>query len=116
MNLKQATHTGVIHADVKEIAVSVSAPAGLVTYRGIVRCSCGAPVPVHIETLWQNQQPTLLRVAICAENCPDCGAGLSPPTVTYAGIYSPGFPFIPATTISDADLHYALALMELKDR
>jgi hypothetical protein len=57
-------------------------------------------------------QPALLRATIAGQRCPDCGGTVSPSAVTYAGIYSPGWPLIPVTKISKSDLYQALALME----
>jgi hypothetical protein len=112
MNLECATKEGVICDDVKDFAAGAWATTGLATYRGIGRCSCGTPMPLHIETYWRGSEPTLLRVSISGEQCPDCGAVLSLSTVIYRGIYSPGWPFIPATPINIADLSLALAVME----
>lgn len=116
MSLECAMNQGIIRDDVKELAAGAWATIGLATFRGIVRCACGTPVPLHIETYWRGQEPTLLRASIGGEQCPDCGAALSPSTVIYRGIYSPGWPFIPATPISSADLYHAMDLMEAKRR
>ena len=42
------------------------------------------------------------------ERCPDCGGALISETVIFAGIYSPGWPAIPATATSAADLYQVL--------
>ena len=116
MNLDRATKEGVIREDVKDFAAGGRITTGLATYRAIVRCSCGTPVPLHIETFWRGGEPTMLLASISAESCPDCGGSLMPSTVAYAGIYSLGWPFMPATTYSSADLYHAIALMEVKRR
>jgi hypothetical protein len=116
VSLEQALSSDAILDDVRALAVHFPSLTGLATYRGIVRCSCGRPVLLHMETVWRNQEPTVLRAAISGENCPDCGRALSPSVVTYAGIYSAGWPLIPTTTVNSADLHHAVALLELEKK
>jgi len=112
MNLERATKGGAIRDNVKEIAAHASIPEGLAIYRGIVGCPCGTPVLLHIETIWRNHEPTVLRATISGDCCPDCGSVLSPESVVYAGIYSPGWPIVPATFISTADIYHAMTLRE----
>jgi hypothetical protein len=114
MNLNQAVSMGVVLDDVKECAACHFTPEGFTTFRGIGRCVCGTPVLLHIEGVWRNGNPVLLHVRVGGEHCPDCGSALTPTVVTWAGIYSPGAPFIPATTISTNDVCNALALLELE--
>lgn len=104
VSLEQALSSNAILDDVREIAGHFPVLVGLATYRGIVRCPCGTPVRLHIETVWSKQQPTVLRAAISGANCPDCGGVLAPSAVSYAGIYSAGWPLIPATTVNKTDL------------
>lgn len=113
---EHALQEGVIRDDVKDFAAEAWATTGLATYRGIVRCPCGTPVLLHVEAMWRNPELTVLRTAISGESCPDCGRALSPSAVTYAGIYSAGWPLIPATTVNTTDLYHAIALMEWENR
>lgn len=75
------------------------------------RCSCNTPVLVLI-TVRCRPVLTVLRASIASGRCEDCSAAMSPKTVTYAGIFSPGWPAIPATVVSRADLYHWLELLE----
>jgi hypothetical protein len=98
-DLGRALAEGAILDDVKAFPLT---PDGLATYRGVVRCPCGTPVLLHVETVWRNRVPSLLGVRLGGECCPGCGAALAP-AVRYLGLFSPGWPAVPATAFSPWD-------------
>lgn len=113
MNLELAKKEGVILNDVLKIAIGCSAMSQILTFRGIATCPCGWPLILHIETIRREEELTLLYDAISGEYCPDCDSVLSRSTVSYAGIYSAGWPLMPATPISAAELYIAIDRLRL---
>lgn len=98
-SLERASETGKLLDDVLRCPVPRRAETQTATYHALGQCVCGLRVPILI-TVRLGSVPRIVRAAVCGEHCPECGAALSPATVTYLGISGPGWPFVPATVVS----------------
>jgi hypothetical protein len=96
-SLERALATGKLLSDVSRCPVPRRPETQTATYHARGQCcQCGTRVPVLI-TVRRGRGPSILWAAVCGERRPDCGAALSPATVSYLGVSGPGWPFVPAT-------------------
>lgn len=96
ISLTQASETGKLLDDVRRCSVLQRAQTQAATFRALGQCACRQRVPILI-TVRVGSVFSILRAAVCAERCPDCGIPLTPDSVAYLGVTGPGWPFVPAT-------------------
>jgi hypothetical protein len=107
-SLEHALETGEIVDEVRCYSAAHRPWARIASYKAAGKCGCGTPVLILI-TVRHGEPPAVLHAAVCGERCTDCGRALSAATVSYRGIFGPGWPTVPATGISSSDLADALA-------